>query len=77
MAIAPDGPTGPSLKSKPGIILLARDSGMPIILELCVEKRVAAENLGPSPHSQTLQPDSQNFWRTFDGSEKLGTRIDS
>ena len=31
LAIAPDGPTGPSLKSKPGIILLARDSGMPII----------------------------------------------
>ena len=31
LAIAPDGPAGPSLKSKPGIILLARDSGMPII----------------------------------------------
>ena len=30
LAIAPDGPTGPSLKSNPGIILLARDSGMPI-----------------------------------------------
>ena len=31
LAIAPDGPTGPSLQSKSGIILLARDSGVPII----------------------------------------------
>ena len=31
VAIAPDGPTGPSLAAKPGIILLARDTQVPII----------------------------------------------
>ena len=31
IAISPDGPTGPSMKVKPGIILLARDCKVPII----------------------------------------------
>jgi len=73
VAVAVDGPNGPAYRSKPGIILLAKELGCPIVpvatgaRRAWVLPRTWDDYLMPAPFSRCLVAIGEPIWAAADG----------